>query len=99
MNRGRKTGELTGLCGPRKGRRIGNVVRYMAQAAKNDAKAKLGVPMGVVTEMASHEHARKAAYAAIADAPPEPVAKLKALKAAAPPRPSSQLLRALGGAA
>ena len=91
---------MTGLCGPRKGRRIGNVVRYMAQAAKNDAKAKLGVPMGVVTEMASgHEHARKAAYAAIADAPPEPVAKLKALKAAAPPRPSSQLLRALGGAA
>jgi hypothetical protein len=47
-----------------KGRRIGSVVRYMIQSAKNDAKSKLGCELGVVTAIASgNVWARQAAYA------------------------------------
>lgn len=52
-----------------KGRRIGNLVRYMIQSAKNDARTRLGVGMGVVTAVASgHQWARQAAYGAIGEA-------------------------------
>jgi hypothetical protein len=54
-----------------KGRRIGNVVRYMIQIAQNDAKTKLGCELGVVTAIASgNDWARKAAYAEVLKKPP-----------------------------
>jgi len=54
-----------------KGRRIGNMVRYMIQSAKNDAKTILGSELGVVTDIASgNDWARKAAYAEVSSKPP-----------------------------
>ena len=77
----------------RKGRRpIGNVARYMVTMAKNDAKAKHGVVMGVVEDIATgNQHQRAAAYGALAEAT---VAsdRLNTLRRAPMPSATPQLL-------
>ena len=81
----------------RKGRRpIGNVARYMVTIAKNDFKARNGVPMGVVDDIATgNQHQRAAAFGALADSAAT-ADKIKALRGAALPRATPQLLQALG---
>ena len=52
-----------------KGRRIGNVIRYMLQTAKNDLAQKTGVELGVAQAIATgNKHARQHALATVASA-------------------------------
>ena len=75
-----------------KGRRIDNLVRYMVAAAKNDTRERLGLPLGVVTEIASgNQHQRRAAFAALEQS--SATEKLARLHKAPTPAPSTQLAR------